>query len=621
MARGRPAPAGAVKGIRRRKVAYQTTATVWPQSTGASPGTIVPVDDTVSNPGVGGTTAVGTPVTVGTVGSGSSAPGGTTGPGPGPVTGSSSYNNLISNALAQLDIDPDTIPVPVPTLPSPLTATGALPAPKGLIGKAWSVLGYVPGSDLAAVSSAAAALQSALAEASGKTSRLTSKVSAARQALNSVLAQDASVQSQISTLRNSTIPGYQATIKSLTSQLASEDASLQNLETEIANWTSNQKNYLGLIAGIQSQITSLTGTFTSPSAAPASQLQSDAASSDGLSGSQDYKGGPNDPGSGPYDPSFSGFAPASFAFGSNYQGLASSSGAYYSAVGGGASSGTGGLRGVLASARGYVPSSSLASQVAAIGTMLGQLGTANGTIESLGSQRNGIQAQTVVAQGQLNSDTSVLSGLQGTAMTLFNDIQGLQGQTSGPGALSGLIEAATTALTGLQSDVQNLAAKYDSLQNYLQGLQAGGFPFSLQWSFGDGGTGTGQIPTHTYENPGTFQPSLTASVTAPNQVYTKTFTLGSRLIGQWPAGLNVTGGGGQTSGYLTWTVTDRQGNPVSGIRLLVVGKDPVGVVTGHQTLTTDSNGQATTGYNGAGTATATCLRNPGLRVQSGLATY
>jgi hypothetical protein len=522
-------------------------------------------------------------------------------------------------------------PVPVPTLPSPLTSLGTLPQPTGLAQVLASRFGYIPQSDLSSVNKAVTLLQAAVATATGRSQTLTGDLSTANQALAAAQAVLQSIIGQIATLRGTVIPNLESEIAGFVASVGTESSALQDLQTTLGGWKSQRAALVADIGVLTGEIQALAGSFTEPIAAPTSVLSGDAAEADdGFSGSQDAQGGPNDPGSGPYDTGFSGFAPATLGFSPGYGGLGAfgsgavgANGPQTAFSGLGILSSGSGSGGPVATLLGYVPASSAAFPLGSISALLKSLGTANGSILSQGALLAGVRAQVAglnAPDGPIAAQTAILTPLSTYAVGLQNQWSGLESGSVTPASIQSAIDAVTSQIASVKQDVENLGTQRDGLLSGLQTLQAGSFPVSFSWNFGDGGTSGGgtsgsALPSHTYETPGSFAPSLTVTIIVPatavtsGQPYTKTFSLGSRLIGQWPRSMTV----GSNNNFIVWDGQDGGGNPVYNVRVLVRYKSDVSPfgVKGHQVYTTNIAGDTgNVASSGAGKADGVCLRNP-----------
>lgn len=146
-----------------------------------------------------------------------------------------------------------------------------------------------------------------------------------------------------------------------------------------------------------------------------------------------------------------------------------------------------------------------------------------------------------------------------------------------------------------------------------------GDALTLNWTFGDGATGTGQTVNHTYTNPGTFQVALNVSDGKKSATANANVTVARNMAGTWTGGsfpqipatvsLQLTQNGGGLGGQLVFAggltgnvpLTNSSVNPLSYPANVTVSTVPF-TVTGlpgsfsvRFSGTTDGNGSSMAG--------------------------
>jgi peptidoglycan hydrolase CwlO-like protein len=516
-------------------------------------------------------------------------------------------------------------------------------AATGAVARVLGGLGYVPLSELTPLSSQAASLQSQVSAAQAQVASLTSQVSALQSQSGAATANVSSLSSQLSSL-NGQIGAAQSALASLQSQLAALTAALNQDDAQVQSLTTQLQNLQGQIATLQSAVQSDQASIASLTS-QLQGLQGAVGSYNAVSGSAALVSAPNETDGDPtYDPPYSGFAPYPATFGTASVGLVTAAAPSTHAVRyQAASPASGGLIAGLASSLGYVPASSVTTESGQVAALQAQLAQLNAQIASLQSQSSTLTATLQSAQSQAASLGSQVAAAQSSLAGLNSQISSTNAQiasaqsgtasaTSSASSLGGQVasaQASVSTLTGQHqtnlAQISSLGGQVSTWQGYLSAIQSGNLPVSFAWSYGDGSptdTTSGASPTHTYLSAGSYLPSVTVTVTRPDgTVLTETFGAGGVIVGQWPTAINVSGGGGETSGYINFYLTDAGGNPVPNCRVVVRSSDVVGWPTGGYTVVTDATGktQPNLNYSTPGHATGTCLRNPSLSVTSGLA--
>jgi predicted nucleic acid-binding Zn-ribbon protein len=462
-------------------------------------------------------------------------------------------------------------------------------------------LGYVPRSTILTQTDYTLALaaqipqqQDAVASLQGAVGTLTAQQAALQSQLSQVNAQVGSLNSQISTV--------QGQIAAASASASSVSAEVATLQAQLSALQSTQSGLQGAIASAQAGISayqaSITGLAASPVATPGSSNVSQDSS----------------------DPTFSGFAPLGVNFISGYQGLSVAGGGTplfnaaaartrprFSALGS-LGSGAGSVRDQAFANFGYVPASQLSSEVGQASTLQTQLGALATQGNQLRSQATALNSSLPQLQGQVTAASAKVPPLQA-------QLSGLQGQlatlSSGASA-EGPLQA---AIASAQSSIASLTAQWTSVTNELTAWKAGGFPWSVVWSFGDGTTDSSNNPNpaHTY-GAGSFIPSVTISVTTPDgTVHTHTFALPGLLVGQWPKAINI---GAVNNNYFTVVVVDGAGMAIPNVHVSARLSETLDLVT-HPTTTSSTGSTGSFGLQvptlyprGTWSVALRCLRNP-----------
>jgi len=258
---------------------------------------------------------------------------------------------------------------------------------------------------------------------------------------------------------------------------------------------------------------------------------------------------------------------------------------------------------------------SLASEIAALN---------EGSVTSASAVYSGLQNQVSSLQSQITT-LNAGAGVSGSLAWIQAQISSVTGQIGTANSttipnLQSQISSLTSQHNANLGVISNLQSTISTWQGYLSNIQSGDLPVSIQWSFGDGSNGSGGSVSHVWQGPGTYAPTVTISVTRPDgQVISKTWTFGSRLIGQWPTQASYAVNGQN----LSVQFEDNKSAGVPNLRVLMRGYDVFGGTTGRSLIgPTDSRGIANGNFSGiawAGTATiyGKCLRNPSLNPGGG----
>jgi len=150
-------------------------------------------------------------------------------------------------------------------------------------------------------------------------------------------------------------------------------------------------------------------------------------------------------------------------------------------------------------------------------------------------------------------------------------------------------------ITLIDCPAGGLSCSYDGSGSY--DPDAGGAVTSYAWDFGDGSSGSGATPSHTYQNYGTYTVKLTVTddggavstntaseqITLKNPAAATTMTVASVFVDT----VNV--GGGSKSPRATVVINDDQGSPVGSVN---VSGTFDGDAAGSDTAPTDGSGTA-----------------------------
>ena len=560
----------------------------------------------------------------------------------------------------------------------------------GTLGQFLYGLGFVPKSEAGTLSSEVSALQAQLSQLNTQNNGLTSKASGIESQFSSLNSQIAalaaqepqllsqyaaaaakeavlkttvqSLESQYYALQEH-IGSLNANIDSLNAELLTDASTIASLGSSLSTDATTIASLRGQIGSIQTSIASLASSITGVAANPALGTRNDPYTQAVVA-----NGGPNvnDPDFGTLPllgndidyPSFGrgddAYAPAQLGFLSQYAGLTVTSGQNLlqaRRVGFQATGGALGSR--VASVLGYIPISELSSATAQLASLqsevsaateLNQLlqtrvGNDQSALSSTNSQLTAIQGAVAAAQAlitstqaQISALTAQITGIQAEISQAQQIVASLQAQitnlTNQHNANLSIIQTLTSQHgTNVSTVIPNLQSELTALTQEWSKWKAGGFPVSFSWDFNDGTASTDPNPTHTFQNPGIYSPSLTVTVTTPDGVqHSRTFTWHQFLIGQWPGSIQVNGGGATYSGTVNATVYDVAGNPIPNLKVLYIARGrnvwtgQLGSAIAQGTDTADSNGIVRYGYNVVGQVRFVVVRDPLKNATSGLAT-
>ena len=483
--------------------------------------------------------------------------------------------------------------------PPPATPPTLLP-PRGFLQSLFRARGYVPLSALKAETAYGQQLQGDIATVKAQVASLTNQLAALATTVNPLSGKASSLQQQVGSLQ-SQIASLQSYIATLTSGVASTNSTAKGLAAEVAALQADlgSGGAGGSLASIKSKIAAIAASVTGVAAAPTESVLSTNKTHDSA-----------DPLSGAI-----GFGPSSLSFFPGFQGMSTSSGpnldVRYSALGG-ASGGLGGsLPAPAARMLGYIPISQITTLIGQqtalasnLGTYTGQLQTLKAQFSALNSQGNLLLGLIPQLQAQITSLTATLTGLKTTVAAL----------KANASSVTQAVAALQQILAQLKAQSSTVGGQIDTQAALLQNWQSGSshFPISIAWSFGDGGTSTSTNPNHTL-NPGSFNPTVTITVTTPDgKVWVHTFKLPGLLIGQWPATIYSNSRSNQTLNFL---VQDKDGMAIPNNRVSVRYQVPDLAVDKVKIVTVGSNGSfsETVGAIGSGvpwSLTVRSLRNP-----------
>lgn len=497
----------------------------------------------------------------------------------------------------------------------------------GIVGKLLFYLGFVPSSQFKPLSTQVADLQAQLAQLQSANAALQAQLSQLTTEKATLLAQAQSLESQIgqedgvvASLMQQ-VSNDQATISSLKTQIAADEAQITSLGNDIASKQAQ-------IAAIES---SITGVLANPRPVSSSsgyskvmaQFPNGLTDSDcGLLGG-DLSIYNQDLGSGSADltypestyvwdgtPTFA-YAPGTVGYSSGYQGLGTSSGSILTHATPRFQTTGSGIGSRLATAFGYIPVADVTDEQAQIAYLTGQIGTAQTQGSALSASIASAQSDVAQLTSRVNGDQSALSNLQNQASNLASEHQ--QNLTE--------ISALQSEHQGYLTQISGLTSRDNALTSELAAWKAGGFPVTFAWTWPDGTTSPLSSPNKGFNTPGGYLGAkLTVTVVTPDgKTWTKTFQLPELLLGQWPASVKISGGGASTSGTVNAQFFDEIGNPIAGMRVWHIARNPIGGVTSHGVAATDGQGYVRYDYYGAGEVRIVAVRNPRVNGKSGLA--